>query len=434
MSNESLRQANNVKAGIFVTISLVIALIVIFLLGDLWTLFFGSPTTSYATSYTVRDGVSYLQTGSDVRIGGIKLGTVDSVVLDESTTDIDRKIDVTFSIPTTIPLYSNAIATIQSGLISADSYIAISSLGYDEANQPEDQEGPPGKRLEAGGYFTGKGSAGMLGSLVGARSSDNIEVFLANIATLSGRFTQDGYVLKWVLGAPSAVEIQDVVQNVDRFVQDFRDNWDSAWSDEISSILDNLDSSMTGIDEIIVENKASFDEIVENVRSVTAEADSNWKPQLTAIFADGRTTLENVDSVVADFRRRSPLLFDNLGDTLAQLNVASQQLNRAIAEVSANPWRLLYRPTDKEYSNELLYEAARNFSFGASDLKSAAGSMQRLLDARGDQLGADDEDLLLIRRNLVESFQRYERAQQQLMDILRGDDATDSSSAGSGGS
>ena len=61
-------------------------------------------------------------------------------------------------------------------------------------------------------------------------------------------------------------------------------------------------------------------------------------------------------------------------------------------------------------------------------------TLQRLLDARGDQLGADDEDLLLIRRNLVESFQRYERAQQQLMDILRGDDATDSSSAGSGGS
>ena len=112
MSNESLRQANNVKAGIFVTISLVIALIVIFLLGDLWTLFFGSPMTRYNTSYTVKDGVSYLQAGSGVRIGGINLGKVDSVNLDEATKGPVRKIDVEFSIPTNIPIYSNAIATI----------------------------------------------------------------------------------------------------------------------------------------------------------------------------------------------------------------------------------------------------------------------------------------------------------------------------------
>ena len=63
--------------------------------------------------------------------------------------------------------------------------------------------------------------------------------------------------------------------------------------------------------------------------------------------------------------------------------------------------------------------------------------MHRLLDARGDQLGPDDEDFQFIRQNLIDSFQRYERAQQQLMEILRGDGsgtgstASDGSSAGS---
>ncbi|MDG2424287.1 MAG: MlaD family protein [Phycisphaerales bacterium] len=433
MSNESLRQANNIKAGIFVTVSLIIGLVVIFLLGDLWTLFFGSPMTRYSTSYTVRDGVSYLQAGSGVRIGGISLGKVDSVTLDETKTGPIKKIDVEFSIPTGIPLYSNAVATIQSGLISADSYISFSSLGFDEPSNSAGRNEEAGELLKPGGYFVGKGSAGILGALVGAEGSDSIELFLDSIASISGRLREDGYVLKWVLGAPSALEIQDLVRNADLFVADFQRKWDESWSAEVDSIVSNLESSVANLDEVISQNQESFYEIVENVRSVTQEANATWKPQLTAIFADGKTTLDNVDVMIADLKSRSPLMFDNFGDTLAQLNVASLQLNRAIAEVSANPWRLLYRPTDKEYSNELLYEAARNFSFGAADLKSAAGSMQRLLDARGDRLGSDDEDLLLIRRNLVESFQRYERAQQQLMEILRGE-GTGSAPAKSGGS
>ncbi|MDG2094513.1 MAG: MlaD family protein [Phycisphaerales bacterium] len=421
MSNESLRQANNVKAGVFVTIALFVGLFVIFLLGDLWTVFFGPSMNTYETSYAVVDGVSYLQKGSEVRVGGIKTGVVEQVSFELDGKKPIEMIQVRFSLPENILLYSNAVAVVKSGLISADSFIAISSLGFDEANRPRNDSGISGSLLKSGDEFKGTNGGGMLASLLGTQATADVNSFLDMLNQVSRKMKQEGYVLKWVLGAPSAREVQDVIKNLDVVMADFQQKWQGQWSSELSSILTNVNASMTNVNEIIDRNDQSIDEIVANVRSLTTVAETEWAPKLTSIFSNGQKTLEDVQQVVEDVRVRSPIMLDNLGDSLANLNVGSQQLSRTITEVSASPWRLLYRPTDKEYSNELLYEAARNFSFGTADLKAATGSMRRLMDARGDDLTAEDQDFILIRQNLIDSFERYQRAQQQLMEILRGD-------------
>ena len=105
--------------------------------------------------------------------------------------------------------------------------------------------------------------------------------------------------------------------------------------------------------------------------------------------------------------------------TLANVLLAAQQLNQLLGEVKTSPWRLLYRPTDKQLGQELIYEASRNFVFGAADLKSAAGAMERLLEARGASLTADDAQLEALRSNLMDSADRYQRAQEQLMELLK---------------
>lgn len=421
MSNESLRQANNVKAGVFVSIALLVGLFVIFVLGNLWSTFFGPSMNIYNTSYAIVDGVSFLQKGSEVRIGGIKSGVVDHVSFDISGTKPIEMIDVTFSLPENILLYSNAVAVVKSGLISADSYILISSLGFDDRNRSKKDMGIAGSLLQSGDEFKGSNGGGMLSSLLGPTASDGVNSFLQSLGEISKKMKKEGYVLKWVLGAPGADEVRDVIKNLDVVMADFHENWERQWSAEISGILTNVNASMTNINAIIDDNSQSINEIVANVRSLAETAQTEWSPKLTIIFSEASKTLSEFQQLVGDVRVRAPVMLDNLGDSLANLNIGSQQLSRAIAEVSSSPWRLLYRPTDKEYSNELLYEAARNFSFGTADLKAATGSMRRLMDARGDGLTSEDEDFVLIRQNLIDSFQRYQRAQQQLMGILRGD-------------
>ena len=70
------------------------------------------------------------------------------------------------------------------------------------------------------------------------------------------------------------------------------------------------------------------------------------------------------------------------------------------------PRRLLYRPTDKQLAQELIYSASRNFVFGAADLKIRGQSMQRFMEASG-AVDADDPQLEVIRRNLIDGG--YER-------------------------
>ena len=464
MSNDSLRQANNMKAGIFVTLALIVGLVVIFMLGDLWTKVFGPSLVSYRTTFSVVDGVGYLQTGSEVRVGGIKVGQVDQVSFETASDKPVEVIDVTFSIPADIALYSNAVATIKNGLISADSAISISSVGFDAGNKPWDSKKAPGMLLKPGESFDGTGSTGMLGSLLGPESSEHVastlinvdeiseklngqggmfeallgaqadadlDQTLANFSDISTRLKTDGYILQWVLGAPSSEEVRRALSNIDAMIADAEDRWSSSWSNEISSTLSNLDSTMERVNRIVSDNEEKLNAIVSDVADFTRTANDEWSSKVTAILDSGSSALINLDTVIADVENQSPLMLQNLGQTLANLNVGSQQLNRAIAEISSSPWRLLYRPTDKEYGNELLYEAARNFSFGAADLRSATGSLQRLLEVRGDEVSADDEDLMMIRDNLVESFRRYERAQQQLMEILRGDQSQNSDAPGS---
>ena len=192
MSNESLRQANNVKAGVFVTIALLVGLFVIFLLGDMWNAFFGPSMNTYRTSYALVDGVSYLQKGSEVRVGGIKAGVVEHVAFEMDGEKPIQIIEVRFSLPENMLLYSNAVATIKSGLISADSFIAISSLGFDEANRPRNESGISGTLLKSGDEFKGTNGGGMLASLLGPQATDDVNSFLDTLSQVSRKMKQEG--------------------------------------------------------------------------------------------------------------------------------------------------------------------------------------------------------------------------------------------------
>ena len=61
---------NNVKAGVFVFISVVTCVVVLFALGGLWGAITGPGMTSYRMSFAVNEGVGYLSPGSIVRLGG----------------------------------------------------------------------------------------------------------------------------------------------------------------------------------------------------------------------------------------------------------------------------------------------------------------------------------------------------------------------------
>ncbi|MBT4767013.1 MAG: MCE family protein [Phycisphaerae bacterium] len=422
---------NNVKAGLFVLVSVLVGVVVVFVLGDLWGAISGPTMKSYRVSYSVTDGVGFLSAGSTVRVGGLTLGKVDSVHLVPNQ-DPQRTIEIDFQIPSDLKLYSNAVATIQSGLISATSFVSITSLGWDAAHRSTGDTGSDGTLLSSSDLLIGRSSGGMLGSLLGSEASKKLSGTISNIEDISSRLRENGYALEWILGTEQAESIangtgtlgevfdrmgtdgyviewvlgQEPGQDVKTLLARINSDWIGSdgkpgWSDEVSTVLDqgeNVADIVKNVREIVVGNRKQFEAIINDVADAARDA----------------------KGVMAELQANAPLWSADIGGSLANLSLSSQQILLLMQEARNAPWRLLYQPSEQEVTNELLYEASRNFVFGAADLKSAAASMDRLVNARGDELSTDARDFKLVRENLNAAVSRYERAQTQLSKVLQG--------------
>jgi ABC-type transporter Mla subunit MlaD len=422
---------NNVKAGLFVLVSVLVGVVVVFVLGDLWGSISGPTMKSYRVSYTVADGVGFLSAGSTVRVGGLTLGKVSSVNL-VADQDPQRTIEIDFEIPSDLELYSNAVATIQSGLISATSFVSITSLGWDAAHRSTGDVGSDGTLLSSSDLLIGTSSGGMLGSLLGSEAGKKLSGTISNIEDISSRLRANGYALEWILGTEEAKSIangtttlgevfdrmgtdgyviewilgQEPGQGVKTLLTRVNSDWigsdgKSGWSDEISTVLDqgeNIVDIVKNVREVVVDNRKQFEAIINDVTDAARDA----------------------KSVMDELQANAPLWSADIGGSLANLSLSSQQVLLLMQEARNAPWRLLYQPSEHEVTNELLYEASRNFVFGAADLKSAAASMDRLVNARGDELSTDARDFKLVRDNLNAAVSRYERAQTQLSKVLQG--------------
>lgn len=423
--------ANNVKAGVFVLVSLAIGLAVIFILGDLWNKLFGLPETTYRVSFTVRDGVGRLQKGSVVRVGGLNVGSVEGVSLDHNQDPL-LGVDVVFSLPSDLALYSNAEAMVQSGLISSDSMLAISSVGWDESHRPDGVPGAAGMRLASGDLLVGTPAGGMLGAMLGPESSQKLASTLDSIAEVTERLRVDGALLQWVLGQTAAGDMQKSLVNLEGLMARIRLDWEGqdgqgGWSKEITAVMasaETLGNIIDAVDSFVNENEANFQSIVNNANATMYEIESTAVPKLTEMLTNGDEAIDDARRSLAEIEAHMPLWTDRIGTLLADLNLAAQQLDLLMQEVRNAPWRLLYQPSEQAVSNELLYEASRNFLFGAADLKSASASLARLVKAHDGVPGTDDRDFQIVRDNLMKSVQRYERAQKQLADILQGNTAS----------
>ncbi len=415
MSTSSTKSQNNIKAGIFVTISILVGMSVIFVLGDFKAMF-GPRSNEFIVTYPVTSGVGGLGSGSFVDIGGIQVGQVSSVELDVQPSGPVTMIEVEFFIPATITIREDAVVSVRSGLLSSDSWLSFTSMGTD------------GRVLEPGDVLVGS-SMSMLDTLLGAESADNLSATLESMSVIANKLEREGALIEWVLGEESADIFRGAIDEGNELLALLNQDWQE-WSGEIDKVMAQADAfaqAMENVSELINDNSGTFQDIVENIDEAIASAaacvkefrETSW-PQVEDFIDRAQVTISDVQDVVGDVKIRSGAWLSDIDSTFANLTIASQQLNQLLTEVKASPWRLLYRPTDMQLGQELVYEASRNFVFGAADLKAAADSMQRLIDARGAALAPDDPQLRVIRENLLRSVERYQQAQEQLMDVLRG--------------
>lgn len=107
--------------------------------------------------------------------------------------------------------------------------------------------------------------------------------------------------------------------------------------------------------------------------------------------------------------------------TLRNVHDMSAQLKLASDEIRLAPWRLLYRPTERENAETTIFQAARNFAEAASSLDSAAARLAALQDAaRSERSDAvPPEELRQMRAELQSAFEHFRTAEEFLFQQLK---------------
>lgn len=426
------RHRNNVRAGVFVSAAILLLVAVLLVLNDVSQFF--RETKEYVVAFPITTGILNLTAGSEVRIGGLRMGEVIAIepVLEEEPF---RHIEVAIAVDSDVTLYSNAVILILQPLVGADAWINVVSVG-----DPTD-----GRLLAAGETIAGSDLpptiAMLLGADVAAKSRTWFESF-DHLTEIARQLPQDyrerllplldetNSLMEEINALASRVNREDYPRWAEQFTEilararQAAEELDAAM-DSAQAVLDRAENAVTRVDELVQETAPEVEAAVssaaatgDNVQAITARFREEILPEIEAIVARAERGTETYVRLAERLEEEFEIVAPDLEETLANAQLASEQLRLTMAEVRAAPWKLLYRPDAREYENALLLEAARSFAVAAGELDQATRKVERILDRYGAELGQDESALEDLLRNLQAEFERYDVARRRLMDIL----------------
>ncbi len=377
------RTRNNVRTGIFVTVAIGLAVGTAIVLSDVGESLL-RPTSTYTVSFEVADGFKNLKPGAQVRVGGMVMGRVEMVrplVVGDAAFE---KIEVDFAVDRQVELFADARIFIASPLIGSDAWLDVQSVGSPASGRATD-------------VIPGRSTPGGLASILGPDMADDATAMMDNLRTssedvkaLTGRIRNDDWP-RWA-------------HSIDKVM---------AWA---TTATDSFDRVLAEGEGILKDNREPIHATVENLRDVSAVVKNETIVKVNALLDRGQQGVDAASTVLTQLRDDYPKWSEDIGEALAGARLTGQQLKLASIEVRRSPWKLLYTPSRGEVEHEMLYEAARSFALAGSDLKASSASAKRMLDQNGTEL--DEATVRQINEFLQDSFERYNAAQQRLVDVL----------------
>jgi len=445
---------NNVVAGLFLLLSVLLAVAISFLLTDI-TDKFGEKKT-YVVRFPTSVGVTGLKPGASVTFGGFDVGKVNSIVahtqVDEhSGSRVVIAHDVTVSLISDLVLFEDAFADLSLPMLGGVSSINIPSAGTGPVG---DGSLISGTEL-SGTEFSGTNANGVLeeGEILRGRfapsiltqlgfSTEDAEKIQATIDEVKEISTNANEVTKGFRRMtetlePSFVEGVDdgksTMANVRAFTENL--NGEDGWSTKVGGILTNADEASgkvsATIDDantmigdargLIAESRPRVARILENVEETTERVRFDSIQNLNDLLAKGSIALGSYQDVAT---KVSVALDDNrpkIDATLDSVERISSHGELFLQEIRSQPWRLLSKPSKDELEREPIYEAARAYADAVSDLRIASEALDAAVARMATTGGSPASAAELARiSGVVESaYGRYEEAEHGLLERLR---------------
>jgi len=409
---------NNIMAGLFLIGALLLGVVISFILGDVGSSLFQGKST-YVVRFPLNVGATGLKAGSEVTLGGQKIGRVERVDLAFAGQGPGRTvegIDVKIAVDSRVSFRRSARADLLVPFIGSISTINFAGVGQGDA------------LVDEGGLIEGQLAPGLLAQAgVDKETIDNIKATIRHVKEITEEVRPD---------------IKPTFEEIRRFAEGLNTRLD-AWDVRLTSILANVDAASDdleptlqnaqgGIDEvralladakrIIEANRGKIDRALTNVESITDRVRYESLDQVAGLLDQGGAAMAQFKDLGEEANlilvRESP----KISKTLDNVRELSHEANLMVTELRAQPWRVLKQPSSEELSREPIYNAARSYARAVGDLRAASEALEAIIaqvSADGASAGlVEPEALLGMRAWVEEAFGNYQHAEQELLDEL----------------
>jgi len=408
---------NALRSGIFIVSAALVCLAVVIVVSGPDRF---ASKTKYVAVFGVTDDLQGVRAGDEVRVGGVRVGNVKSVVVN---TEIEvPDIRVTVMLPTKYVVREGA--TISVGGLIGSAWLNVDSLGA-SANS----------RLPEGGVIQGAPSA--LTRL--SQLAPKLDAILADVKsrTLPGidRTIEEYRLVAADARAKNLPAIETAANTARQLLEDVRAQI-TPIIERYAGVTTAAQRAATNIGDFVGpgDGPASFDfrKSLANVKDATGTA----KEQLPIITEKVKTVLDQLDERLTQLKGTA----DDLRTSMANAREATGEIreilvdsrtriDRIVASVEATtnnakafssevlrrPSRLIWRDDAKTQNNLGVYQSARQFAEGAQELNDAAAMLR---DALRDPRITDEE--LKRRVKLLEtSFDKFGTVEEQLYNSVK---------------
>ena len=426
-------ERNAFKAGLFIILSIVGTFLIVLAIrgaGD-----FVNPMERRHIVFRLAANLSGLRVGDDVRIGGFTVGDVRDISVisrDDprvghlaaqlpSITD-PEVILVTVGIPKKYQLRKGSRVLVEAA-VTGPSAINFQSLGNGEvlaAHTP--------LIGQAGGVFGSlqeitPSLEGVLAQMNG-QTMPSVNGILSDVRTqwvpkVNGAIDNaNDTVSSYRTTAEHGTELVDRLKgHVDPLASKVHKVGDSTsgMMDEIRDVFGDTKSDVRGTMSNL---NASTGSIKEKLPGILGEVDAAVKKINTAV-AGAVEAMEDVKKVAGNTREATGSLKEVLAGNKGRIEriiesgkATMQNAEEFTGRVARSPWRLLYKPKKADETNDSIYNLARDFAEGATELNDAARALRDAVKTPG----TPPERVQELMGNVQKSFERFEKSQAKILD------------------
>jgi len=401
------RIRNNLAVGITVSIVLTLTIYIVIVLADWPSLFTTQQKITVRQPY--KAGLKGLSEGSPVHLGGVKIGHItntDIKKLDPASRDSnDVYVFFTMKIPQQYQLRRDCALVAQSNVLGGQVLLSIEDLGG------------KGEFIEDGQTVDILLADSIMDAVKNEFDPHDPNSFLAQIKIDVTGITEQ--LRKTVAKLDGALDsAQSAMANLKDITGDeragkFIDNITEVSANlkpaiaKLDTSLDSAKSAMANLKDITGDERV--DRIIDNITEISDDLKSTIAKVNTSLDS-AQSTLMNLKAIAGD--ERIDRIISNVAVVSSNLKLTSQEVRRA-------PWKLFYKPKEKEFKIQALVDSAGAFAAGAERLDNTALRLHRLMSATGDEPQVDKDRIESIFSELEASFEQFKKAEQKFWEELK---------------